>query len=602
MKRGLCALLVLLGTSTPAWAFLEATPAWPTLGKVIGQASHIVVLRVDKVSREKQAVIFTKVADLKGKDWPEVVKHRLTDGCHPRQARTVLDWAEPGETAVCFQIGEGCLTCIGGYWYQCAKEEAPWWGMTTGRPEMAYAYRGSTARLRDHVTAILAGQEVVVTTLKYEVLALAPGSGKWTERKIEHWATFEAVSSGRLMRGKDWPLWRIKASLKMPQQTYVFVRDSLTGEARGIAGDGPAGPEDVPALVKALGDEDPHVRAEAAGDLGLIGPPAAEAGPRLLELAEKDADPRVRAAAARALAGIDPKNDKAVSLLVEALKDKAARGRQSAAESLGDLGPGARSAVAALVAAVKDPDPAVSWAAVDALGLIGPDAAEAVPALVEALKDVTTRGAAVDALGLIGPKAGAATAALEQVLKGDDASVRWPAAVALVRIGGSGVKAGLQVLLTPDSVRGRGRYEATNVLMAPAAWEALPELIRAVRDPAVRDLAADVAREASTYLRKDQIPDDVKKLAQDPDPAVRCVTAWFLYCAGRALEIKDVLAVLQETLKAPDPWARRQAARYLGALGPSARDAAPALAATLEDKDEEVRKAAAEALKTIRQP
>jgi HEAT repeat protein len=97
------------------------------------------------------------------------------------------------------------------------------------------------------------------------------------------------------------------------------------------------------------------------------------------------------------------------------------------------------------------------------------------------------------------------------------------------------------------------------------------------------------------------IPDDVMKLVHDQDPAVRCAAAWFLYGCGQALEIKDVLAVLQETLKSPDPWARRQAARCLGSLGPNAKDATPALSAVLEDKDEGVRDAAAKALKGIRQ-
>jgi HEAT repeat protein len=54
-------------------------------------------------------------------------------------------------------------------------------------------------------------------------------------------------------------------------------------------------------------------------------------------------------------------------------------------------------------------------------------------------------------------------------------------------------------------------------------------------------------------------------------------------------------------LKAADPWARRQAARFLGSFGPYAKDAVPALTAVLDDRDEGVRKAAAEALKGIQQ-
>jgi HEAT repeat protein len=60
-----------------------------------------------------------------------------------------------------------------------------------------------------------------------------------------------------------------------------------------------------------------------------------------------------------------------------------------------------------------------------------------------------------------------------------------------------------------------------------------------------------------------------------------------------------VIRVLRQTLAATDPWARRQAARYLGSLGPFAKEAVPQLSVTRQDKDEEVRKAAAQALKNI---
>src|SRR5262249_10504987 len=141
MCRFFPALLIVLGTAAPSWAYIAALP---TLGKVIKDANNIAVLRVDQVSRDKQVVIFSKVGDLKGKGAPEVMKHKLTDGFHPRQARTILDWAEPGQLAICFHTERVSQTCIGGFWYECAAGEAPWWTMTAGRPELSYAYSGST--------------------------------------------------------------------------------------------------------------------------------------------------------------------------------------------------------------------------------------------------------------------------------------------------------------------------------------------------------------------------------------------------------------------------------------------------------------------------
>jgi HEAT repeat protein len=587
MKRAFCVMLVLLGTTTPAAAYIAAIP---TLGKVITDSGHVVALRVDKVSRDKQVVIFSKVADLKGQGAPEVVKHKLTDGSHPRQARTVLDWAEPGKIAVCFHNEKVSLTCIGGFWYECAAGEDPWWTMTAGRPELAYAYSGSPAKLRDAVTAIVAGRETVITALKFRLIKPGPG----TDHQWEQWDSVEAVGTRRLMRGKDWPVWRLKASLKTPNLIHELMRiPSL------LVGDGPAGPDEVPALAKALRQEGAAARIEAAEDLGQIGPPAAGAVPALLRLMEEDPDPLARVAAAKAVAAIDPKNGAAVSFLVAALKDKAGKVRQKAAESLGDLGPGAKSAVPELVKAVTDPDPTVSWAAIDALGQIGPDAEPAVPALVEALGDAGTRGAAVDALGQIGGKARDAVPPLERLLKGDDVSVRWAAAVALVHVGGPGIKPGVRYLVeTATRQRERNWTDAGNILMAPTARAALPAVLDAVRDPTVREFASETAVEVSIYLTKDPL-EDVKPFLKDKDAAVRCVTAWVLHSA-RAVDIKDAIAVLRETLKAADPWARRQAARFLGKLGPSARDAAEDLSALLDDKDEGTRKATAEALKNIR--
>jgi len=206
---------------------------------------------------------------------------------------------------------------------------------------------------------------------------------------------------------------------------------------------------------------------------------------------------------------------------------------------------------------------------------------------------------AVDALGQIGRRAEAAVPDLQALLTGDQVNIRWPAAASLVRIGGSAAKAGVQFLLRP-SVPGRSRYDATHILTAPTAREALPELIEAAGDPVLRNAAAEVAENVSAYWRKEFIPDGVTKLVHAKDPAVRCVAAWFLHGAGQALELKEVLAVLQETLKSADPWVRRHAAHCLGSLGANAKDAAPVLSKLLEDTDEGVRDAAAKALTRVR--
>jgi hypothetical protein len=105
---------------------------------------------------------------------------------------------------------------------------------------------------------MLAGREVIITALKFEAM------GKGLERKMDRWASYEAVASGRLMRGKDWPVWRIKASLGMPTTTVLLIQDSNL-----IVDDGPDNSE-VRTLIKALTNDTASIRIEAAEDLGRI--------------------------------------------------------------------------------------------------------------------------------------------------------------------------------------------------------------------------------------------------------------------------------------------------------------------------------------------
>src|SRR5205085_1235409 len=86
-------------------------------------------------------------------------------GVPPREPRFIMDWAEPGKSAVCFVTGQICLTCVGNYWYESHTEKMPWWTMVRSRPELGMSYYGSTSKLRQHVVGILAGKEVIITTV-----------------------------------------------------------------------------------------------------------------------------------------------------------------------------------------------------------------------------------------------------------------------------------------------------------------------------------------------------------------------------------------------------------------------------------------------------
>jgi len=71
--------------------------------------------------------------------------------------------------------------------------------------------------------------------------------------------------------------------------------------ARELGRIGAADPAAVPALIRALKDKDAGVREAAVLALLAIGPPAAEAGPALTEVRDRDPVPKVRQEAGKAV-------------------------------------------------------------------------------------------------------------------------------------------------------------------------------------------------------------------------------------------------------------------------------------------------------------
>jgi hypothetical protein len=325
MKRVVCATICLLGLAAPASAYIDASP---TLGRVIKDATNIVVLRVEKVSKDKGIIIYMKVEDLKGTHRADRVKHRITAGWHPSESKLILDWAEPGQIAICFHNGKSAVTCIGNYWYGASAGEPPWWIMSCGEARLAYTYAGSPQKLREHLKAMLDGKEVVITVVQFHV----DRQKVYKQRDI---ADFKNV-----FRGRDCPICRIQASLKMP--------DGAGDSEVKLVGPGAGGSKDVPPLVKLLKSKDGQRRAEAAEELGLIGPVAKGAIPALLE-AFKDTEGMVRVKVAGAVARIDLKNPAAIPALVAALKDESGKVRRAAADALGWVGPEAKPAVSPLI-------------------------------------------------------------------------------------------------------------------------------------------------------------------------------------------------------------------------------------------------------------
>lgn len=155
----LSTLALLALWTRPAPAYVEAAMS---LGAVIAQSSNIVLMKVEKVDKEKNMIIYRKVADIKGKHPTDLIKHNIgRGGFHPREWQYPMQWAEPGKTAVfCYQ-GGASETCIGNDWYQ-AYSGGEWWNMSHGEPFLLRSFAGKPEKLAAAVTQVLAGQEVIV--------------------------------------------------------------------------------------------------------------------------------------------------------------------------------------------------------------------------------------------------------------------------------------------------------------------------------------------------------------------------------------------------------------------------------------------------------
>ena len=154
---GACAAaLVLAMLCGPAHAYVEAP--FP-LGKVVAQSPYIVLVRVERVDREKNLIIYRKVRDIKGTHKGEINHNIGKRGFHAREWQTVMAWARPGKTALFFHTGGAGEMCIDKYWYQVTG--SGWWSMTHAEPYLLRSFAGRPAKLASIVAAMVAGQEVV---------------------------------------------------------------------------------------------------------------------------------------------------------------------------------------------------------------------------------------------------------------------------------------------------------------------------------------------------------------------------------------------------------------------------------------------------------
>jgi hypothetical protein len=138
----------------------------------------------------------------------------------------------------------------------------------------------------------------------------------------------------------------------------------------------------IPALLKAVKDEDSNVRKHAVDGLRKLGSEKAISG--LLEILE-NADFDSCDSAARALGRLG--SEQAIPGLLKALEHKKSYVRRSATYALGDLR--LEQTIPSLLKALEDKDSGVRWMAL--LGLGNLDSEKVIPGLLKALEDEDLR-------------------------------------------------------------------------------------------------------------------------------------------------------------------------------------------------------------------
>jgi hypothetical protein len=148
-----------------------------SLGKIVNDSTNIILMRVEKVDTEKNLVIYRKIKDLKGVHPTDVIKHNIGHaGFNPREWQYAMEGCKVGNTAIMFHNGGASENFVPGYWYQAYAGD--WWAMSHGEPFLLRSYAGKPEKLAGIVTAMLAGQEVVVPCMVDDKPSLHLRAGK----------------------------------------------------------------------------------------------------------------------------------------------------------------------------------------------------------------------------------------------------------------------------------------------------------------------------------------------------------------------------------------------------------------------------------------
>ncbi len=367
----------------------------------------------------------------------------------------------------------------------------------------------------------------------------------------------------------------------VPAPTLVAVADSWEAEVAAAAQD-TLNPRVVASLVRALSDSTAAVRKEAAEALGRL--KAVAAVPGLIRGLD-DEDASVRQTLVQALARIE--DDRAADGLIAALNDPSGQVRNYAAEAIGRLG--IRRAAPALVTLMNDEHPEIRRQAISQLWRLRDTSS--VDAIARLVSDTSAavRRTAVSALGRF--RQASSYAVLSRALSDADPAVRAQAISSLARLRDPRAYQAFASVLNDDSPDVRNA--AVRALGAVKDSTAVPGLIQALDDDEekVRLSAVSALREFDDARA---LTPFTRLLSDDPSADVRVAAARGLGELGDDAVIAPLTSAAQRDSV---PGVRRAA---LGALARFYRPTVVApMVAALSDDEHAVRITAARAIRQL---
>jgi HEAT repeat protein len=319
----------------------------------------------------------------------------------------------------------------------------------------------------------------------------------------------------------------------------------------------------------------------------------------------KSDKPAARAQAASEIGRLGPQAIAAVPELIEALQDESLAVRHEAILAIEQIGPAARAAVPLLTEILRAPESRLKIEVMNALGSIGHDALDAAPLLTDELTadDQRVAVAAAFALASILPLGSddmkPAIPVLVKGLQNKHRQIQFESVRGLTLAG---------PLALPDLSELLGNYDqdphsvvpALGVLrsLGPGAARALPSMIQALNSK--HDLVVMNALNVIASLGpagKDALPVIRKKMAAGEHQLVR--THAIASVAALRQEAAPAVPELTTTLEEKDAGLRRAAAQALGEIGARSKPAVSSLIGALRDDDQTVALAAAHALARI---